>query len=129
MAITARQAGAGVGGASLGVVGAEAIQHADNRDIVGERAAHLAAAGIGVGTVGIAAGTAAGVVPLPAEAAATIGGYGVGSSAWYAAREVGLAPRLTVDIPAEVNLADPLVTAAVIGTVGVAAGTVVSFVL
>lgn len=123
MAITAAQVGAGVGGASIGVLGAEGIQHAERRGIVSDRTGTLVATGIGVGTIGLGAASLAGIAPIPPEVAATVGGYGLGSSAWYTAREGGIAPRLTIDVPAEVNLADPLVTAAVFGIVGVAATT------
>lgn len=129
MAITHRQIGVGVGGASLGLVGAEGIQHAQEADLISDLQGRFIAGGVAAASLGLTVGSLTGFVPIGPEATALVGGAGLGSTVWYTARETGLAPRLTVDVPDEVNLADPLVTAGVISVVGIAVGTAASQVL
>lgn len=123
MAISTRDVGAGVGGASLGIGGGEVMRRAVETGQLTPRQG-AAAATIGAGIAGgVATADFIGLVDLPARLGPIIGGYGVGSAAWYAARSVDLAPRLVFNVPQEVNLADPLVTAFTLGVVGVAAST------
>lgn len=128
MAVTQRQVASGVGGASIGLVGAEATRHAVERDIISP--------GVGWGIVGTGAAASlglagadlAGLVSLPRPAPSLLAGVGAGSTSWYAARSAGVAPRLTIDIPEQINLAGPLATTFAITSVGVAAGTLISLV-
>lgn len=124
MAIRQRAVGAAVGGASVGLAGAEVLQHADHRDLVSQRTANVAAGALAATSIGLTAASLAGVVPLSADATGFTAGVGIGSSTWYVARETGVAPRITLDVPDEVNVAGPLVTAFVLSSVGIAVGTI-----
>jgi len=123
MAITQRNVGAGVGGATLGVGGAEVVRQAVEREMLSPRAGWLLVGGGAASTAGLAAAHWLGAIELPPGIPAILTGVAGGSTGWYAARSVDVAPRLVVDIPNEVNLASPLVTAFTLGMVGVVATT------
>lgn len=126
MAITQRQVGAGVGGASIGLVGAEALEQAQEQDMIEPETGRFIAGGIAAASIGLTAGAVADLVPMDAETTAFVAGVGIGSSSWYVGREAGVAPRLSVAIPEEVDLVGPIVTGALIGVVGIAATTLLS---
>lgn len=123
MAISQADIASGSAGLSIGVVVSEGLQQGVEAERISPTTAQMTAAGIGATGLGLVAADATGVVGLPGEAAAFAGGAGVGSTSWLAARAAGVAPRITVEIPEEVNLARPLVTAVVGTVVGIAAGT------
>lgn len=129
MAITQRQVGVGVGGASIGFVGAEAIQHAQEAELISDRTGRIIAGTLAAGSVGVTAATLAGVGPLSTDGAALAAGIGLGSSVWYVGREASIAPRISVALPEEINVVDPLVTAGVVTLTGLAVATVTNGVL
>lgn len=126
MAITQRSVASGVGGVSLGVAGAEATRHAVERGVIGNAAGWLVTGGAGATGVAAVGADVAGLVSLPPEALGLVGGVGVGAPTWYGLRDAGIAPRIVLDIPDEVNLADPLITTAMLSLVGLAAATAAS---
>lgn len=129
MAITQRGLGAGIGGASLGLIGAEITRHAVERDFISPRLG-WGIIGVGAaGSLGLIGADLAGITSLPAGILPLAGGVGTGSTAWYAARSAGVAPRLVIDIPDRINLADPLTTTLLLGLVSVAVGTTTSILL
>lgn len=129
MAITQRGLGAGIGGASLGVLGAEATRHAVDRELIGPGLGWGIIGTGAVGSLGLIGAELAGYSSLPAGTVPLVAGVGGGSTTWYAARSAGLAPRLTIDVPDQINLAGPLATTLALSTVGIAAGTATSFLL
>lgn len=124
MAITQRQIGAGVGGGSVGLVGAEALFHAQEADMIDARTGRIIAGSAAATSMGLTAASVADLVPLSPETTAFIAGVGAGSTAWYVGRDAGVAPRIAVDVPEEVNLVGPIVTGTLIGVVGIAASTI-----
>lgn len=114
--VSKEQVAAGVGAGAVGITISEIGLHARER---GNRILWLvpvgsAVAAIGLGGIGAATGRTG------PRTTASLLGYGGGVLGWVAARERGLAPRLTVDVPDEVNLAAPLVTAFTLSVVGLA---------
>lgn len=118
---TRGQLAAGVGGVGLGALAAEGIQHAADRELVTDRQARTIPGAIAGTAFAAAAIGGTGIVQMPPATVFTLAGIGLGSATWGIARDRGLAPRLTIDVPEEVNLAGPLVSAAVFGGVGLAA--------
>lgn len=128
MAITQQHLTAGVGGAGMGLVGGELARHGVERDMISERQGWLAVGGGSAASLGLVAADLAGVVDLSARQTGLLGGIGVGAPTWYAARGTNLVPRITLDVPDEVNVAGPLTTTVVLSVVGLAAGTAISLV-
>lgn len=122
--VTDRQAGVGLGAASVGLIGAEAIEQAAERRVITNRQATAAAGLVSAGGIGLGAAGAMGAIPLGPDATAGAVGAGVGAGAWFAARRIGIAPRIVVRLPREVNLASTVVSAGVISAVALAGATV-----
>lgn len=116
--VTSTQVAAGVGGGSVGVVASEALIH------VTDDQADLIVGTLGAGSLGLAAAGFMGIGPVPEAAAPGLAGFGVGSLGWLVGRNANVFPALTVNVPAEVNLAGPIITALALGTVLAAANTV-----
>lgn len=121
--VSTAQIGAGVGAGAVALVGAEALEHGIERGAIGRGTARVTVTTVGVGSLAVAAGATAGLVPFGPTAAASLAGVGVGSLGWFELRERGLAPRLTVEVPDEVNLAGPIITSAVVSAATLAAAT------
>lgn len=129
MAITQRGVGAGIGGASIGLFGAEATRHAVERDVLSPRLGWGIIGSGAVGSLALIGADLAGSITLPAGTLPLVGGFATGSTAWYAARSAGVAPKLVVDVPDRINLIGPLTTTLAVGAVGLAAGTASTFLL
>lgn len=129
MAITQRGVATGVGGASVGLFGAEVTRHGVERGVISPGVGWGIIGTGAAGAVGLIGADLAGLLSLPAGSLPFIAGVASGSTAWYAGRAAGVAPRLTVDIPQQINLAGPLATTLAISTVGVAAATLSSLAL
>lgn len=123
MAITRRNLATAAAGGAVGVVSAELLLHARRRQLASRRATRLAAGAVGGGAITLAGLEATGVVGLPMGSPAGLAGFGATTLGWTAARELGVAPRLTVDVPDEINLAGSLATTLALSTVGLAAAT------
>lgn len=121
MAVSQRDVGGVVGGGALGVGGAEVTRQAVERDMIPPGVGWLIVGGGAGAKLGVIGADMAGIISLPDGTPALLAGIAAGSTGWYTARSIGLAPRLTVDIPEEINLASPLITAFTAGLVGLAA--------
>lgn len=128
MAITQRQVGAAVGGASLGLGGSEIIRHAVERDLI-DPALGWAIVGSGAaGSLGLVGADLLNVISLPPDIPPLLVGASGGSTVWYALRSVGTAPKLTIDVPDEINLAGSASSTIAVAVVGIALGTAISLV-
>lgn len=121
--VTPTEAAAGVGGASVGIVASETLIH------VADEQATVVTGVAGFGAIGLATAGALGVGPIPDAAVPGLAGFGMGSLVWLAGRRQGVLPALAVDVPGEVNVVEPVITALAIGTVLLAADTVSNVVL
>lgn len=123
MAVSKRQVGTGVGAGAIGVIASESVQHARLRGLLTRRQAQVAAAGVGLGATGLGVAAHYGLAPFGPTASAGLAGFGIGTLAWTASRELGIAPRLTLHVPDEVDLLGPVVTGAVLSIAGLAFST------
>lgn len=123
MAVTREAVGAATAGGAVGIIASEALREAGRRELTDDDTPRRVAGVAGIGAVGIAGLGATNVIALPRGASAGLAGLGTTTLAWTAAAERGIVPRLTVDVPEEVNLAGPLVTALALSTAGLAAAT------
>lgn len=116
--VTRRQLASGVGAGTLGIGAAEAIQKAEERRVITAKQGAILASGIGLGSLAV---SFTGVSTDAAVAAAGFGGTELG---WYFGREIGTLPRLTFELPEEVNVADQFISSAVFGLATAAGATV-----
>lgn len=121
--VTATQVASGIGGGSVGVVASEALIH------VADEHTGTIVATLGTGALGLSAAGIMGVGPVPAGAAPGLAGFGIGALTWYLGRHEGALPALSIDVPTEVNVVEPVITAVAVGTVLLAANTVSHVVL
>lgn len=122
--VSQRQVGAGVGAGAIGLVGGEAAAQAAESERLTREQADAIVGSFAASTVGTAALSALGVTGLGPATTAGLAGVGLGSSGWYLARREGVAPRLTVDPPEEINLTEPIITSFVVSAVTLAGGLI-----
>lgn len=129
MAISQGQIAGIAGGASVGLGSAELTRHAVERGLISNTAGWAVVTTSAAASLGYVGAGALGMVDLNPSLAPILGGAGVASPLWYTARDFGLAPRLTVDVPDRINLAGPLATTLAISVVGLGAGTLAGLAL
>lgn len=126
--VTQQQVATGVGAGALGVGVGETIQRAGESGRLTDRQAALLAGGVGATTLWAAVLGELDVIPLGDRSVIGLAGFGLGEVGWFAGRRLEAAPRLTLRVPDEVNLASPLINSAVFGLVGAGAATAVGLV-